>query len=184
VSLRIIAGAWRGRPLAAPEGLAVRPTSGRAREAVFSMLASRVGSFEKLRVVDLFAGSGALGLEALSRGAAQAVFVERDPAALATLRANIRSLGAEIRAQVMAQPVETLGRAPSPADIAFLDPPYGLGLAGVGLARLETGGWLSPGAWIAVETGRGEALPELAHTAPRTFGKARLWLAQWQPTRD
>ncbi|MDT7933741.1 MAG: 16S rRNA (guanine(966)-N(2))-methyltransferase RsmD [Sphingomonadaceae bacterium] len=178
MSLRIIAGAWRGRTLAAPAGRAVRPTSGRAREALFSMLASRIGSFEGLRVIDMFAGSGALGLEALSRGAAHAAFVERDPAALATLRANIRALGAEARAHVLAQPVETLGRPSSEVDIAFLDPPYGLGLVGVGLARLRAGGWLSPCAWIAVETGRSEVVPELAHATPRTFGKARLWLAQ------
>src|SRR3954469_11219990 len=92
--MRIIAGQWRGRPLAAPPGQATRPTSDRAREALFSMLQSRIGSFEGLRVADLFAGTGALGLEALSRGAAHCVFVERDRAAIEAIRANIATLGA------------------------------------------------------------------------------------------
>ena len=82
--MRIIAGKWRGRPVDAPPGSATRPTADRVRETLFSMLASRLGSFEDLRVADLFAGSGALGLEALSRGAESATFVENDPAAAAT----------------------------------------------------------------------------------------------------
>src|SRR3954463_12948610 len=92
--MRIIAGRWRGRPLLAPTGQATRPTADRAREALFSMLASRLGSFEGLRVADLFAGSGALGLEALSRGAAHCTFVETDRAALDAIRRNIAALGA------------------------------------------------------------------------------------------
>ena len=87
--MRIIAGAWRGRPLEAPAGTATRPTSDRAREGLFSMLASRIGSFEGLHVADLFAGTGALGLEALSRGAAHCTFVEKDRAALDALRRNV-----------------------------------------------------------------------------------------------
>ena len=91
--MRIIAGEWRGRPIEAPPGLATRPTADRVRETLFSMLASRLGSFEDLRVADLFAGSGALGLEALSRGAATAAFVENDPAAAAVIRRNADKLG-------------------------------------------------------------------------------------------
>ena len=96
--MRIIAGAWRGRPLAAPAGAATRPTADRARETLFSMLTSRLGTFEGLTVADLFAGTGALGLEALSRGAAHATFVETDRSALAALKANIAKLGAAERA--------------------------------------------------------------------------------------
>src|SRR6218665_1739038 len=93
--MRIISGQWRGRPLDAPKGDATRPTSDRAREGLFSMLASRLGSLQDLRVADLFAGTGALGLEALSRGAASCTFVEKDKAALDALRANIAKLGAK-----------------------------------------------------------------------------------------
>jgi 16S rRNA (guanine966-N2)-methyltransferase len=95
--VRIIAGEWRGRPLAAPPGMDTRPTADRVRETLFSMLTSRIGSFEGLRVADLFAGSGALGFEALSRGAATATFVESDPRALAAIRANAAKLGATSR---------------------------------------------------------------------------------------
>src|ERR1700744_1452806 len=106
--MRIIAGRWRGRPLKAPLGATTRPSADRTREALFSMLASRLGTFEGLGVVDLFAGTGALGLEALLRGAARGVFVEQDRAALAALRANIAKLGATA-ADVRAQSVSTLG---------------------------------------------------------------------------
>ena len=100
--MRIVAGEWRGRRLVAPRGDATRPTADRTREALFSMLTSRLGSFEDLAVADLFAGSGALGLEALSRGAANCLFVEQDGAALAALRANITALDARDRAAVEA----------------------------------------------------------------------------------
>src|SRR4029078_11255740 len=95
--MRIIAGEWRGRPLETPTGQATRPTAGRVRETLFSMLTSRIGSFEDLRVADLFAGSGALGLEALSRGAASATFVESSPDAGAITRRNADRLGAPIQ---------------------------------------------------------------------------------------
>ena len=130
--MRIIAGQWRGRPLVAPHGQDTRPTADRVREALFSMLASRLGSFEGLQVADLFAGSGALGLEALSRGAAHCVFVEndrrggrRDPRQYRRARRLGRSAGEERRAC----------RLPAPADLAFLDPPYGSGLAAAVLAQ-------------------------------------------------
>src|SRR5256885_6056849 len=95
--MRIIAGQWRGRLIAAPPGQATRPTADRVRETLFSMLASRLGTFEDLRVADLFAGSGALGLEALSRGAATATFVENDTAAAAVIRRNCERLGASVQ---------------------------------------------------------------------------------------
>ncbi len=176
--MRIVAGAWRGRPLVAPPGEATRPTSDRAREALFSMLASRLGSFEGLRVADLFAGTGALGLEALSRGAAHATFVESDRAAVAALRTNIDRMGAEFATTVLAQPVAAVGRAAAAFDLLLLDPPYGEGLALPALARLAQQGWIAPAAWIAVETGKGEALdpPGLTRDTLRTYGKANLHL--------
>ena len=121
--MRIIAGEWRGRPLKAPEGDTTRPTADRTRETLFSMLASRLGSFEGLLVADLFAGSGALGLEALSRGAAEAIFVEQDPAALRILRANIANLRAQQRCDVRATSVLALGPAKRTPDLLLLDPP-------------------------------------------------------------
>jgi 16S rRNA (guanine966-N2)-methyltransferase len=179
VSLRIIAGRWRGRPLAAPEGQATRPTAARAREALFSMLMSRLGGFEGLAVLDLFAGSGALGLEALSRGAERALFVEQDAAAIRAIRLNIARLGAQARAEVLARDAAMLGDAPAAFDLAFLDPPYGAGLAAPALARLAKGGWLAPGARVSVETGRDEALATpvgMTVEAERMHGVSRLTL--------
>jgi 16S rRNA (guanine966-N2)-methyltransferase len=179
--VRIIAGAWRGRAIEAPAGTATRPTSDRAREGLFSMLASRIGSFEDLAVADLFAGTGALGLEALSRGAAHCTFVEKDRAALDTLRRNIERLGGGERADIRAQAVE---HAPPPArlyDIVFIDPPYGAGLA---LAALErAAAWLAPGGWISIETPGGDLdLPApLEAVANRRFGKAHIHLARRAP---
>ncbi|MCR9180947.1 MAG: RsmD family RNA methyltransferase, partial [Erythrobacteraceae bacterium] len=100
--MRIVAGEWRGRKLVAPKGEATRPTADRMRETLFSMLTSRLGSFEELTVADLFAGSGALGLEALSRGAGSCLFVEQDRAAIDAIRTNITALGAGLRARVEA----------------------------------------------------------------------------------
>ena len=128
--MRIIAGEWRGRPLVAPKGDATRPTADRTREALFSMLASRLGSFEGLAVADLFAGSGALGLEALSRGAASCLFVEQDRAALDALRANIAALRTSA-AEVRAGSVMALGPTPQPLDLIMMDPPYGTGAGAV-----------------------------------------------------
>src|ERR1700709_1624309 len=129
--MRIIAGQWRGRAIVAPKGDATRPTADRRREALFSMRFSRVGSFEDLAVADLFAGSGALGLEALSRGAATCVFVEKDRAAVDALKANIAKLGA--KADVRAQSVLALPPATKPYDLILMDPPYGTGAGAVAL---------------------------------------------------
>jgi 16S rRNA (guanine966-N2)-methyltransferase len=176
--MRIIAGEWRGRRLKAPEGDTTRPTADRTRETLFSMLVSRLGGFEGLLAADLFAGSGALGLEALSRGAAQAIFVEQDPAALKALRANIAALGAEPRCEVRACSVMALGPASRPADLLLLDPPYETGAGAVALERLDRLGWIAPGAWIALETSRREALEIRGFEldATRDVGKARLHL--------
>ena len=168
--MRIIAGKWRGRTLKSPDGKATRPTSDRAREALFSMLASRLGSFEGLRVCDLFAGTGALGLEALSRGAAHCTFVEQDRAALDALKANVAMLGAY--SYVRAQAAERFSGGPF--DLVFADPPYGSGLG----HRALTGLNLASGAFASLETSRVESsgLPGFVIEAERVYGKARITL--------
>lgn len=168
--MRIIAGAWRGRALAAPAGATTRPTSDRAREALFSMLASRIGSFEDLRVLDLFAGTGALGLEALSRGAAHCTFVEPDRAALAALQANIATLDAA----ATVEPRRAEHFRGGPFNLVLVDPPYGSGLWLKAMAGIEP----APGAWASIETARDETveLPGWEAEAERTYGKAKITL--------
>src|SRR5437870_13695463 len=122
--MRIIAGAWRGRVIEAPPGQATRPTADRVRETLFSMLVSRLGTFEDLRVADLFAGSGALGFEALSRGAAHATFVENDRGAAEAIRRNAQKLGASI--QLLTRSALALPQS-EPFDLVFADPPYSAG---------------------------------------------------------
>jgi 16S rRNA (guanine966-N2)-methyltransferase len=179
--VRIIAGKWRGRPLAAPTGAATRPTADRVREALFSMLTSRLGSFEGLAVADIFAGTGALGLEALSRGAARATFVENERGALAALRGNVSKLGADFDADVLAVPAQSVPRAREPHHLLFLDPPYDAGLALPTLARLGSQGWIAPQALVSVETSRTEELapPGFEIDAVREHGKARLHLLRF-----
>jgi 16S rRNA (guanine966-N2)-methyltransferase len=176
--LRIIAGAWRGRPLLAPSGRETRPTSDRAREGLFSMLTSRLGSFDGLEVADLFAGTGALGLEALSRGAAHCTFVEKDPGAVDALRRNIGSFEAGERAELRVQAAEHCAPPRAPCDLVLIDPPYRTGLAQKALDRIASGRWLAPGAWLSLElSGEEVDLPDgLAFEADRRFGKARILL--------
>jgi len=175
--MRIIAGEWRGRKLAAPEGLATRPTGDRVRETLFSMLASRLGSFDQLRVADLYAGSGALGLEALSRGAALACFVEQDPRALAAIRANVDALGAGGRARILARSADHLPPE-EPFDLVFADPPYSPGSGSLALRQIIAAGWAAPGSWISIETERGETVDPQGCTveAQRDVGRARITL--------
>jgi 16S rRNA (guanine966-N2)-methyltransferase len=176
--MRIVAGEWRGRKLTVPKGDVTRPTADRTREPLFNMLVSRIGSFDGLVVADLFAGSGALGLEALSRGAASCLFVENDPAALDAIRANVTMLDARARAEVRRVSVMELGPAKNAWDLLLLDPPYGTGAAGVALDRLLRLGWIGPATWIAAETGGAEdlAVKGLEVMAERKSGKAKLWL--------
>jgi 16S rRNA (guanine966-N2)-methyltransferase len=161
----------------------VRPTSDRAREALFNVLAHRPlradgkPALADARVLDVFAGTGAMGLEALSRGAAHATFVERDRTALAALEANIAALGETSRATVLRADVLALPRAKEAANLAFLDPPYGEGLAAPALTALAKGGWLEDGALVIVELGKRDDLPAPAPFTPldeRRYGAARF----------
>lgn len=153
--MRIVGGSFGGRTLRAPAGRSTRPTGERVREAVFNVLAHGIEGFglEGARVLDLFAGSGALGLEALSRGARFALFVEEDAGARGIIRANADALGVLGQTRIWRRDATKLGPcAPTPPfDLAFADPPYGKGLAGAALASLAAGGWLAPGGVVVVE---------------------------------
>ncbi|MGV7120749.1 16S rRNA (guanine(966)-N(2))-methyltransferase RsmD [Sphingopyxis sp. 550A] len=176
--MRVIAGEWRGRKLIAPKNDATRPTADRTRETLFSMLASRVGSFEGLYVADLFAGSGALGIEALSRGAAHCLFGEQDRDALDALRKNLASLDASARADVRAGSVLGLGPARRSFDLLLFDAPYETGAGSVALDKLNRLGWVGPDSWISVETGERESVDVagFAIDTERRVGKAKLTL--------
>ncbi len=176
--MRIIAGEWKRRQLRAPEGDNTRPTADRVRETLFSMLASRLGDFEGLSVADLFAGSGALGLEALSRGAASCMFVEQDAAAIRALRSNIAALKAQSRCDVRACSAMAIGHAKQPLDLILLDPPYDTGAGQVALDKLGRQGWIGEATWISLETKRDEQLKlrGLKLDAERIVGKAKLSL--------
>lgn len=141
------------------------------------MLASRLGSFEDLRVADLFAGSGALGLEALSRGAASATFVERDSQAAGAIRRNVEKLGAGPRVQLIGGSALSLPSG-APFDLVFADPPYSAGSGSAAVAALASAGWLAPGGWMSVETARGETVAPgpFAIDVERDVGRARLTL--------
>jgi 16S rRNA (guanine966-N2)-methyltransferase len=173
--VRIIAGKWRGRTIETPPGQGTRPTADRVRETLFSMLLSRLGTFEDLRAADLFAGSGALGFEALSRGAATVNFVESDPAAAAVIRRNGEKLGAS--AQILAGSALALPRS-EPFDLIFADPPYCPGSGSAVVRSVIEAGWLAPGGWMSVETARGDSVDpdELVIETARDIGRARLTL--------
>jgi 16S rRNA (guanine966-N2)-methyltransferase len=174
--MRIVAGEWRGRKLVAPAGMSTRPTADRTRETLFSMLASRLGSFEDFRVADLYAGSGALGLEALSRGAAHATFVETDREALKAIEANVTAFRASSRAAVRSVSVNSLPKS-HPFDLVFADPPYQPGSGTAVAVTVATAGWLPSGGWMAIETQRGDAVtpPDgWEIEAERNVGRARL----------
>jgi 16S rRNA (guanine966-N2)-methyltransferase len=177
--MRIVAGAWRGRALVAPPGVSTRPTADRVRQALFDMLMHAEwggrGAIEGARVLDVFAGTGALGLEALSRGAASACFVESDPVALRVLRANVAACKAGDRTEISAVDVFSVGRGRAPAGLVFLDPPYGQGLIPRALRRLAESGWIAVGALVVAETGSEEAwVPEQTLLAERRHGAARV----------
>jgi 16S rRNA (guanine966-N2)-methyltransferase len=175
--LRIVAGTWRGRTLLAPPGNATRPTADRVRQALFDMLLHAPWGGRDLiqdaRVLDVFAGTGAFGLEALSRGAAHATFIEHDRAALAALRANITACRAEQRTTVLAR--DALSVPPGePAALVFLDPPYRSELLARAVTHLRAVGRIARGSVIIAETAHDE--PPLAANllAERAHGAARL----------
>lgn len=154
--MRIVAGRHRGRTLRAPEGRDVRPTSDRARQTLFDMLTHRKFGeanfeFEGARVADVFCGTGALGLEALSRGAEHAVFIDIDRKAIEAARDNAKTLGEEGRATFLQIDATRPPRSDDPCALVFLDPPYRSGLAGKSLAALAEKNWLAPGAIATVE---------------------------------
>ena len=180
--MRIIAGAWRGRRLIAPAGQGTRPTADRVRQALFDMIMHAPwggrDAIEGVRVADVFAGTGALGLEALSRGAAFATFVENDRSALLALRANVAACGAAERSRVLAIDALALPRGEA-CGLVFLDPPYGGDLVARTLAVLRQRGWLAPGALIVLETAAADDAPDFAPPlVSRVHGAARVTV--WQ----
>jgi 16S rRNA (guanine966-N2)-methyltransferase len=156
--MRIVAGRWRGRQIGAPRDDRVRPTGDRVREAWMSIVNPWLPG---AKAVDLFAGSGALGLEALSRGAAHVTFVERDGQAARELRARLAEWGARDARVERGDALAFLARSARPFDIAFLDPPFAAGLLGEAAALLEENGWLSDAAFIYVECGARAGVPQL-----------------------
>ena len=159
--MRIIAGRFRGKQLMTPGDESIRPTADRVRESIFDILSSRLGpSFDGMRVLDLFAGTGALGLEALSRGAASAVFVETGAEARGLIRDHIEAFGLGGTARLLRRDATALGPSGTMGafDLVFLDPPYGRGLGEKALASALAGGWIGPDATIVLEEARGAAL--------------------------
>jgi len=189
--VRIVSGRFRGRPLAAPAHAGTRPTSDRVREAIFNILAHGVAEFELegAKVLDLFAGTGALGLEALSRGAQFCLFVEREAQARALTRRNIEALGLTGVTKLFRRDATQLGPAGKNGGfrLAFLDPPYGQGLAERSLASAAEGGWLAPGAIAVVEERKATqvSLPEgYVAIDRRTWGDTQALFARFMRGRD
>lgn len=167
--MRIVAGRHRGRKLAAPHGDATRPTSDRVREAIYNVLTHGLDvDIEGAVVLDVFAGSGALGIEALSRGAAHAIFVDMERPALDAIGANVDTVGEDENATILRRDVRRFGAKPTgaePASIAFFDPPYHESMVPPALIAAAEGGWLADGAVIVVETADDESFE-----APEKFG--------------
>lgn len=190
--MRIVGGSHRGRRLTAPPGQVVRPTSDRAREALFDILshgsyAAAGLPFADKTVLDAFAGTGAFGLEALSRGAAEAVFIESDREALAVLRRNIAALGETGHSRVIAGDATRPPPAREPCALAFLDPPYRSGLAPPALAALTAAGWLAPETLAIVEIGARDVFTPPAGFAvsdERVYGAARLVFLRREATNS
>jgi 16S rRNA (guanine966-N2)-methyltransferase len=182
--MRIVGGRLKGRVLTAPPSRAIRPTSERLRESIFDILEHRFpGQIGGARVVDLFAGSGALAIEALSRGARFALLVDNRAEARALLRANVEALALGGVTRIWRADATKLGQAPAggPFALAFLDPPYGQGLAAPALASLANGGWLEPDALCVVEEAaeaRIAAPAGLVRVDERTYGDTRIAIFQ------
>ena len=187
--MRVVSGLFRGRAITAPPGAGTRPTSDRARQAIFNVLEHAAWSpgLEGRRVIDLFAGSGALGVEAMSRGAAFCLFVETDEEALDAIRDNLEAFGLFGATRIHRRDATGLGQRPAsagpPFDLAFLDPPYGKGLGERTLAELAQHGWLAPGAAVVFERGSDEPDPELPGYElldARDYGAARVLFLRLQ----
>lgn len=181
--MRIVAGSLKGRAIVTPEGQNTRPTSDRARQAIFNVLehAPWADGLHEARVIDLYAGSGALGFEALSRGAAFCLFVDTDDGARGAIRENMDAYGLFGRCRVHRRSATDLGPRPGSAGeaftLAFLDPPYAKGLGEHTLARLLEGGWLAPGAVVVFERGSDEPeidTPGYERLDARDYGAARV----------
>lgn len=180
--MRIIGGGFSGRALVAPKGRETRPTADRTRESLFNILAHRDDfSFEGARVIDLFAGSGALGLEAMSRGASFCLFVETDAEARGAIRDNIEALNLFGNTRIHRRSATMLGAKPAGVGprftLALLDPPYGKDLVAPALETLKSGGWLAEGALVIVEQGEGEtqaAVSGFEEIDRRKYGAAQI----------
>lgn len=182
--MRIIAGKFRGKQLLSPEDESIRPTADRVRESIFDIVSSRLGaSFDGLRVLDLFAGTGAMGLEALSRGAQSVVFVDTAAEARGLIRDHIEAFGAGGTTKLLRRDATALGDAGTmgPVDLVFLDPPYGKGLGERALVALRDGGWLQADTLLVLEeSAEAElALPSGYHLIDRrTYGAAAVYLLE------
>ena len=178
--MRIVGGAFRGRALAAPKSQDIRPTSDRARETLFDILGHRPGfQLDGARVLDLFAGTGALGIEALSRGARFCLFVEDGIEGRGLIRQNTESFGLGGRSKIFRRDATRLGPvgAIEPYDCVFADPPYGKRFAEAALVSARDGGWLKPGAVVVVEEALAapfDAPDRFAITGERTIGETKL----------
>lgn len=188
--MRIIAGEFSGRRIITPDGRATRPTSDRTRESLFNILSHRDGfSWPEARVLDLFSGSGALGFEAMSRGAAWCLFVETDTAARAVIRSNIETFGLFGATRLHRRSATDLGLLPASAaphyTLAFLDPPYGKDLAPRAMASMAGGEWLAPDALVVIEQGADEKPAEHDHyteISRRPYGAAQIGVYQFNLT--
>ena len=185
--MRIVGGQFRGRTLAVPQSAATRPTSDRVREAVFNILAHGIAGldFAGIRVLDLFAGTGALGLEARSRGAGFCMFVEEEASARGIIRENVEALGLTGVTKIFRRDATGLGDAGKYAgfSLLFADPPYDLGLAGQALLSAASGGWLLPGAIAVIEERAGAAIdlpPSFQVLDQRTWGDTQAVFARFQ----
>ncbi len=190
MSMRVIAGRFGGRRITVMEAAGLRPATGRVREALFSMLAAREIFFPGARVLDLFAGAGSVGIEALSRGAGECVFVEKNPAVARVLRENLRALGlspaeARVVEADVARALPRLGQKERPFDLVAVDPPYGFGLVPPTLAAVVAQGLLAPGGALVAEIESTAALAAtdvpagLELVADRAYGQTRIIL--WTP---